>query len=241
MVAVTDGPAATYELSSDGVTADIKTGIVGLSYDRPSLTASTVYTYYVRARNEADASAWSAVVSKTTSQTLPHLTRLEAAVVALIDGLATTDGYWYSWGTSNERDLARVTFGASVPCAWVDLVPIEDTLDGENSDDSWGYTNRVKMVVTAAVRHDSEASNPKEAYKADCNKMSEDLKRAFGNNLSTAVTAVNFFNEIEHCKYVRSEIQWMDKSADILVPGFLKTEWELTYTQLRTDPSVVGN
>lgn len=60
------GPAATYEISHDGVTPFI-TGLTKLSYTENNLTAGTSYNYYVRARNDAGPSPWSAVATGRTA------------------------------------------------------------------------------------------------------------------------------------------------------------------------------
>jgi hypothetical protein len=109
MVAVTGGPAATYELSSDGVTANIATGVVGLNYLRTGLTASTAYSYYVRARNDAGASsAWSTVVTETTDATRAIAASISRDLVTTAATITTANGYNTNVATAEmERQIER--------------------------------------------------------------------------------------------------------------------------------------
>jgi hypothetical protein len=241
MVPITGGPAATYDLSSDGVNADIASGIVGLSYDITGLTASTAYNRYVRATNDTGSSAWSAVVAATTSSANDFLTRIETALTSMLIVPRIANGFWFDWSTSTTRDFAQSLPTATSAIGWVDLVPVEESVDAEAQCDFNGYHNKISVEIYSAAALATTSNNPKESCKQVCSKMLEDIKKLMGTNLGASSAAQQaFWDEVASVEYKRSTILWADKSADVMIPGWLKTEFTIGYVQRRAEPTQSG-
>jgi DNA-binding helix-hairpin-helix protein with protein kinase domain len=173
----------------------------------------------------------------TTKSVNPYLTRIENAATLFASSWTPAKGYYYTWGTSTQRDFARATFAAGQAISWVDLIPIEENLDGRDSAEANAYHNIVKMELHSAAKMATQSDNPKESYKAECAKMLEDAKMAFGNNMTTDAIGRAFFDEIVSIQYKSSSIKWADKVGDIFVPGELISKWEISYTQKRIAPN----
>lgn len=222
--------------------SNIATLTSGNYYDKTGLTASTKYYYRVRSYNAVGGySSYSSIVNATTKATLAYLTRIENNLIAFIESFATANGYFYNWGSADQRDLAKALeageFSTTIPCAWMDMQPIEENVDGIESSDSLAYQNVIKLKIWSAIQLSAESSNPKESYKIECAKMLEDLKLAFGNNITNSVEAAALFDELQEIKYNTSEIEWHDKSGDQMTPGYLRSEWGVTYIQQRMNPN----
>jgi hypothetical protein len=204
------------------------------------LNPATEYTFKVIATNPSGTADSNEVV-KTTKYLNPYLTRIELAATDLLASMAKAGGFWYDWGSSTQRDFAKATFVKGSAISWVDLIPIEDNLDGPNSAEVNLYQNRVKMVVTTAAKMAVDNDNPKEAYKVEIAKMIEDLKKVFGNNLAVSAQAISFYNEIISIMYTGApEIKWDDAAGDAFTPGKLITKWDITYAQKRAEPNQRG-
>jgi hypothetical protein len=236
--------AASYEIEQSatgtGSWSNIATVTAGNYYDKGSLTASTKYYYRARGVNATGNGDYSTTVNETTKATEAFLTRIESRLTDYLASATQGAGYWFTWKYTTQRDIALSPCSATVVTSWVDLSPVEDSVDAAAQADFNGYHNKIKAVIHAVVLNSTQSTNPKEAYKKLCAKMLEDIKKMLGSNLNSATVAAStaFWNEVASVDYVGSEIEWNDASSDILKPGKLKATYEIGYVQRRTNPNI---
>lgn len=158
--------------------------------------------------------------------TTPILTQIEDKIYDYIRGMKTGP-YHFSWGTVNERDLAKAAF----PSALV-YVDEEESLD--EPDGAWGsaYFNEVSFRIEVIARTEVEYENPVFDINRDLNKALDDLKKVFGTNWSLDLTG----DIIMYRGSSREEI----RNGDIFIPKKLITRWTVRYETSRTDPTEVS-
>jgi hypothetical protein len=235
---LTAGPASTFILKRGATT--IQSGVVGLSYLETGLTAATAYSATVAGVNTAGMGTASAAASATTKSAEAFLTRIEDALTAYLGSALRTAGYYYDWTYTTQRDNNLAPCSSTAVAAWVDLTPVENSVDAEAHADFNAYHNKITTVIRSMAMLSADTSNPKEAYKKVCAKMSEDIKKLLGTNLVSGAYAIAFWNEVATVDYKGSEIEWDDQSEDTLKPGKLKSTFEIGYIQRRREPNQIA-
>lgn len=228
MGALTGGPVAYYQVSTDGVNAAY-TGIVDLEKYITGLTASTAYTLYVRGVNDAGAGSWSAVYNVNTTTTTPILTTIEAAAKTLIEGMTTAGGYFYNWGDSNEPDHAKKD---AYPNAEISITD-ESNQDEADAAHSLAYANRATLEISVYSKLTTLDDNPDFKINENHNKALDDLKRLFGTEENVSGTC----NLILYSGSTREQIN----TGSVIVTGRLITRWTVFYSQSRTTPTDHAN
>lgn len=157
----------------------------------------------------------------------PILTRAELAIKTYIESIRQLNGYYFNWGTVNQLDLAKAVF----PCALVYLDPEETNKDEEGGVSTDSYINEAAFRIIIVGTLPSETSNPLFDNNAMLTKGLHDLKKIFGINYSLG-------GLVDLMQY-KSSARVYRTNNDIIIPSKLDTRWMVTYTQQRTEPTVL--
>jgi len=211
----------SYAQFPDGSTTHLTSTI-----DITGLTASTDYMVKIAGSNPTGDTDSNEVTVSTPAAT-PILSRIEAAMLALIEGMTIAGGYYYDWGDCNERDMA---IKDAYPNAEIYLSD-EENDDDINGDHSNAYENRATFEIRVHGKLSAIQDNPEFSINAEHNKALDDLKKLFGTNYTVSDTC----NTILY----RGSRREKANHGDVLVPTILITTWEISYAQDRQ--SVANN
>jgi len=154
----------------------------------------------------------------------PILTRIEQAVADNIKSMTVATGYYYDWGSVNERDVRNQTYPSA-----------EIAISGEEcqdeTDGAWNgvYNQHATMIIRVRVSLDQEEEAPFYEINNRMNRALDDLKRLMGIKYTMS-------DACETLMY-RGMVRIPERSNDILRPSYMDTSWLIQYIQVRTDPS----
>ena len=196
--------------------------------DITGLTASTDYVVKVAGSNaEGDTDSNEPQVSTPSGS--PILSRIEAAMVTLIEAMTQAGGYYYDWGDCNERDMAQKD---AYPNAEIYVLD-EDNDDDIDGDHANAYENRAMFEIHVHGKLSSVNDNPEFSINDLHNKALDDLKKLFGTNYTVSDTC----NTILY----RNSRREGGGAGDVHVPGKLISTWEVSYAQDRQSPANQAN
>lgn len=159
------------------------------------------------------------------------ITNIETNIKALIEGMTIAGGYNYDWGTINNIDETKQDV---YPTAIVQLFQIQNI--DEASGASGTISNRATFEIIIKARLTSEENIPLIAIHEEEQKAFEDLLRLFGNNYSLCVDGSPACHYIKFDEVLERE---RHETGNMFRPSDFITRWEIFYSQLSTNPSVL--
>ena len=154
----------------------------------------------------------------------PILTAIEEGMATLISGMTKGGGYYYDWGSVNELDKAVMTY----PAAQIEVVN-EENLDDETGAWSQTYLQAAYYSIRVWTRLVEEMPAPYWEIDKELNMALDDLKKLFGVN----------YHVSDKCDLImyKGMTREVIRTGDIFVPKSMLTQWRITYSQDRSDPS----
>jgi len=199
------------------------------SYVFSGLTPATSYNFYVRGRNADEELGPASVTKQGTTKTVnSKLGTIQEAMVALINAMATSGGYWFTWGACNEVDHAKKT---AYPNAEI-YIGDEQNTDGIDAAHATAYSNKITFNIHTWCKLLTVTDNPDFAIEELMDKALEDLKRLFGINNTVSGTC--------HLVQYRSFTKDLLKRGDIILAGRIVSVWDIYYIQDRLNPTQNG-
>jgi hypothetical protein len=165
------------------------------------------------------------------AETDPILTRIEAAIESLINGLSVAVGYNYNHGVVNQSDRAH--WDLSKVNHIVDLDPEIENLEQVGLAVADRYAMRARFSVNSYIPLGIESTNPKKAANPALNACLDDLQRVFGRSPDASHTCTVI--QIESAERASSN------DGDRFYPKLLTTRWRVDYTQSRFNPEQFAN
>lgn len=156
----------------------------------------------------------------------------ESQMVSIIDGITTSDGYNFNWGSTNLEDMANVddhSFDAYALIYW-DGEDNTDEIDGAHAS---AYANVAEYRIIVRVPLTEKSNNPELDIRANYHKAVDDLKKVFNAYYDLNGTVL-------YIQYQSSRIIDVDQGNRFL-PSELETRWTVKYYQDRSSPTTFGN
>jgi len=168
--------------------------------------------------------------SYVADSTSPILSRIEASIASLIEGIQVVDGYNYDWGTSNQQDKALQDADTVAEIR----LSTEENVDDDGGSDAGSYLNQAFFDIRVQTTMDTLEATPIFDVNDYHNKVVDDLKKVFGINYSLE-------DNCNSIMYRGITERVVTENGDLFTPGHITTRWRVDYAQDRENPEVNAN